>query len=161
MEEDLRKIRVVVESLVPGTVVYNCEARHVRREWKRQGQQIPIPADELQEAIYDQGTYNLFVQGYLGIKNPDHRQLVGLEYEGSPVKMIPFDNAKAQKLLSDETSLEDFKKAISNFKSAHIETLVGAAYQMRHIDLNKQRVLAEKFGIDVVNLIRNNEETQA
>ena len=35
MEEDLRKIRVVVESLVPGTVVYNCEARHVRREWKR------------------------------------------------------------------------------------------------------------------------------
>ena len=88
--EDLRNIKVIVESLVPGTVVYNCEARHVRREWKRQGQQIPIPADELQEAIYDQGTYNLFTQGYLGIKNSAQRQLVGLEYEGTDEKIVPF-----------------------------------------------------------------------
>lgn len=161
MEQNLQNIRVMVKSLSSGMVTYSSDTRHVRREWTRQGQIIPIPADELQEVIYDNGIYNLFAFGYLGIDNPDHRVLVGLEYEGSPVKMVPFDTTKAQKLLSAETSIEEFKKAIANFRSGHIETLVNAAYQMRHIDLNKQRVLAEKFGIDVVNLIRNNEETQA
>ena len=161
MEQNLQNIRVMVKSLSSGVVTYSSDTRHVRREWSRQGQIIPIPADELQEVIYDNGVYNLFALGYLGIDNPDHRVLVGLEYEGAQTKMIPFDAARAQKLLSNETSIEDFKKAIANFRSGHIETLVNAAYQMRTVDFNKQRVMAEKFGVDIVNLIRNNEETQA
>lgn len=161
MEQNLQNIRVMVKSLSSGVVTYSSDTRHVRREWSRQGQIIPIPADELQEVIYDNGIYNLFALGYLGIDNPDHRVLVGLEYEGSPAKMVPFDAIKAQKLLSAETSIEEFKRAIANFRSGHIETLVNTAYQMKNVDFNKQRVMAEKFGVDVVNLIRNNEETQA
>ena len=77
-EENLKKVRVMVKSLVSGTVTYKSDVRHVRREWSRQNQVIPIPADELQEVLYDQGVYNLFALGYLGIDNPDHRKLVGL-----------------------------------------------------------------------------------
>ena len=157
MEEDLRKIRVVVESLVPGTVVYNCEARHVRREWKRQGQQIPIPADELQEAIYDQGTYNLFVQGYLGIKNPDHRQLVGLEYEGGD-KVIPFGVNDAMQLLEKEQDLNVFTNKIRSLRPGNIETLVSAAYAIKNVDYNKQKIIRDILGVDIMNLVRNNEQ---
>ena len=157
MEEDLRKIRVVVESLVPGSVVYNCEARHVRREWKRQGQQIPIPADELQEAIYDQGTYNLFVQGYLGIKNPDHRKLVGLEYEGGDM-VVPFSVADARRLLVDETDLTVFENKVRSLRSGSIETLISTAYTLKNVDYNKQKIIKDVLGVDIITLVKNNDQ---
>ena len=157
MEEDLRKIRVIVESLVPGTVVYNCDARHVRREWKRQGQQIPIPADELQEAIYDQGTYNLFTQGYLGITNPEHRLLVGLEYEGGD-KVLPFGVNDARKLLVEETNIDVFTNKIRSLRPGNIETLVSVAYTFKNVDYNKQKIIRDILGVDVTNLVRNNEQ---
>lgn len=157
MEEDLRKIRVVVESLVPGSVVYNCEARHVRREWKRQGQQIPIPADELQEAIYDQGTYNLFVQGYLGIVNPDHRKLVGLEYEGGDM-VIPFSVADARKLLVDETDLTVFENKVRSLRPGSIETLISTAYTLKNVDYNKQKIIKDVLGVDIITLVKNNDQ---
>ena len=157
MEEDLRKIRVVVESLVPGSVVYNCEARHVRREWKRQGQQIPIPADELQEAIYDQGTYNLFVQGYLGIKNPDHRKLVGLEYEGGDM-VVPFSVTDARRLLVDETDLTVFENKVRSLRPGSIETLISTAYTLKNVDYNKQKIIKDVLGVDIITLVKNNDQ---
>ena len=79
--ENLSRIKVMVKSLVPGTVTYSNDMRHVRRIWQRQNQVIAIPADELQESIYDMGVYNLFHQGYLGIDNAEHRKLIGLDDE--------------------------------------------------------------------------------
>lgn len=156
MDEDLRKIRVVVESLVPGSVVYNCDARHVRREWKRQGQQIPIPADELQEAIYDQGTYNLFVQGYLGIKNPDHRKLIGLEYDGNMV--VPFTAQDARILLVNEQNLDKFRDKIRTLRPGNIETLISVAYTLKNVDYNKQKIIKDILGVDIITLIKNNDQ---
>lgn len=155
--EDLRNIKVIVESLVPGTVVYNCEARHVRREWKRQGQQIPIPADELQEAIYDQGTYNLFTQGYLGIKNSAQRQLVGLEYEGADEKIIPFTVNDAKALLMDEQDLTVFTNKLRSLRPGNIETLISTAYAIKNVDYNKQKAIHDILGVDISTLLRNNE----
>lgn len=155
--EDLRNIRVIVESLVPGTVVYNCEARHVRREWKRQGQQIPIPADELQEAIYDQGTYNLFTQGYLGIKNSAQRQLVGLEYEGADEKIVPFTVSDAKALLMDEQDLTVFTNKLRSLRPGNIETLISTAYAIKNVDYNKQKAIHDILGVDISTLLRNNE----
>ena len=155
--EDLRNIKVIVESLVPGTVVYNWEARHVRREWKRQGQQIPIPADELQEAIYDQGTYNLFTQGYLGIKNSAQRQLVGLEYEGTDEKIVPFTVNDAKALLMDEQDLTVFTNKLRSLRPGNIETLISTAYAIKNVDYNKQKAIHDILGVDISTLLRNNE----
>ena len=47
--ENLSRIKVMVKSLVPGTVTYSNDMRHVRRIWQRQNQVIAILADELQE----------------------------------------------------------------------------------------------------------------
>ena len=155
MEEDLRKIKVVVESLVPGSVVYNCESRRVRREWKRIGQKIVIPADELQEAIYDQGTYNLFAQGYLGIANPEHRELVGLDYGGD--KILPFSAEDARKLLV-EADLPAFTEKIRRLRPGNIETLINVAYDMKNVDYNKQKIIKDILGVDIMTLVKNNDD---
>ena len=160
-EQNLKNIRVRVRSLVTGAVTYSSDVRHVRREWSRQNQIIPIPADELQEVLYDQGVYNLFALGYLGIENPDHRKLVGLEYDGSDVKYVPFTSDIARRLLVDEKNLDTFRNKISNLKIGNIETLVNAAYEIKDISYDKMKIMKELIGVDIANLIRNNDDDQA
>lgn len=157
-EQDLRKIRVLVKSLVPGTVTYSSEVRHVRREWTRQNQIIPIPADELQEVLYDQGVFNLFALGYLGIDNPDHRKLVGLEYDGSDAQYVPFTSDTARRLLLEEKDLEIFRNKLASLKIGNIETLVSAAYDIKDISYDKIKVMKEMIGVDITNLLRNNDD---
>ena len=160
-EQNLKNIRVRVRSLVPGAVTYSSDVRHVRREWSRQNQIIPIPADELQEVLYDQGVYNLFALGYLGIENPDHRKLVGLEYDGRDFKYVPFTSDTARRLLVDEKNLDAFRNKISNLKIGNIETLVNAAYEIKDISYDKMKIMKELIGVDIANLIRNNDDDQA
>ena len=156
-EENLKKVRVMVKSLVSGTVTYKSDVRHVRREWSRQNQVIPIPADELQEVLYDQGVYNLFALGYLGIDNPDHRKLVGLEYEGGD-KVIPFGVNDAMQLLEKEQDLNVFTNKIRSLRPGNIETLVSAAYAIKNVDYNKQKIIRDILGVDIMTLVRNNEQ---
>jgi hypothetical protein len=157
-EQDLRKIRVMVKSLSTGVVTYSLDTRHVRREWTRLGQVIPIPADELQEALYDQGTYNLFALGFLGIDNSAQRKLVGLEYEGMGPTIEPFDADKATKLLTQEQDLNVFRNKLQNLKLGNIEILIAVACDLKNIDYNKQKIIKEVLGIDIATLIKNSEE---
>ena len=159
MNDDLKNIKVMVKSLSTGAVTYSSDIRHVRREWLREGQVIPIPADELQEVLYDQGIYNLFALGYLGIDNPDHRKLIGLEYEGIGPQMVPFDRRRAQELLKN-SDLKTFEERLYDIrtKTGQIETLIMTAYDMKDIDYNKQKLIKEMLGVDLMSLIRNNEE---
>ena len=158
---DLKKIRVLVKSLVPGTVTYSSDVRHVRREWTRQNQVIPIPADELQEVLYDQGVFNLFALGYLGIDNSAQRKLVGLEYDGSGMEYVPFTSEKARELLLDEKDLSKFREKLANLKIGNIETLVSAAYDIKNISYDKVKIIKEMIGVDITNLIRNNDDDQS
>ena len=102
-------------------------------------------------------TYNLFTQGYLGIVNPEHRLLVGLEYEGGD-KVLPFGVNDARKLLVDEQNIEVFTNKIRSLRPGNIETLVSAAYALKNVDYNKQKIIKDVLGVDITNLVRNNDQ---
>ena len=154
---DLNKIRVMVKSLVPGTVTYSNELRHVRRVWQRQNQTIAIPADELQESIYDIGVYNLFHQGYLGIDNAEHRKLIGLDNESFGVN-APFSSQDAKKLLMEESNLETFRNRIAGLQKGSIDVLTTEAYNIRNVSYDKLNIIKEVLGINITNMLVNDEE---
>lgn len=154
---DLRKIRVAVESLVPGTVTYSNELRHVRRLWNRQGQIIVIPADELQESIYDRGVYNLFTQGYLGIANEEHRKLISLD-DDSIGTVEPFSTKDAQKLLVEETDLGIFRQKISALRPGNVDVLVDEACNIRNVSYDKLNIIKEVLGVNITNMLNNDQE---
>ena len=155
--ENLSRIKVMVKSLVPGTVTYSNDMRHVRRIWQRQNQVIAISADELQESIYDMGVYNLFHQGYLGIDNAEHRKLIGLDDESFGTNE-PFSSADARKLLLDEQNLETFRKRISVLQKGSIDVLVTEAYNIRNVSYDKLNIIKEVLGINITNMLINDEE---
>lgn len=158
-EQELKNTRVLVKSLVSGSVTYSSDIRRVRREWTREGQIIPIPADELRDVLYDQGTMNLFTLGYLGIDNPDHRKLVGLEYDGTDFKVIPFSSEQAKKLLVEEKDLVKFREKLASLKIGNIEVLINAACAIKDVSYDKMKIIKEVVGVDVASLIRNNDDT--
>ena len=155
--QDLSKIRVMVKSLVPGTVTYSNEMRHVRRVWQRQNQTIIIPADELQESIYDIGVYNLFHQGYLGIDNAEHRKLIGLDNESFGTN-APFSTADARKLLMEESNLETFKRTVASLQKGSIDVLITEAYNIRNVSYDKLNIIKEVLGVNITNMLVNDEE---
>lgn len=158
-EQELKNTRVLVKSLVSGSVTYSSDIRRVRREWTREGQIIPIPADELRDVLYDQGTMNLFTLGYLGIDNPEHRKLVGLEYDGTDFKVIPFSSEQAKKLLVEEKDLVKFREKLASLKIGNIEVLVNAACAIKDVSYDKMKIIKEIVGVDIASLIRNNDDT--
>ena len=155
--QDLSKIRVMVKSLVPGTVTYSNEMRHVRRVWQRQNQTIIIPADELQESIYDIGVYNLFHQGYLGIDNAEHRKLIGIDNESFGTN-APFSTEDAKKLLMQEPNLETFKRTIASLQKGSIDVLITEAYNLRNVSYDKLNIIKEVLGVNITNMLVNDEE---
>lgn len=155
--QDLSKIRVMVKSLVPGTVTYSNEMRHVRRVWQRQNQTIIIPADELQESIYDIGVYNLFHQGYLGIDNAEHRKLIGLDNESFGTN-APFSTTDARKLLMEESNLETFKRTVASLQKGSIDVLITEAYNIRNVSYDKLNIIKEVLGVNITNMLVNDEE---
>lgn len=158
-EQELKNTKVLVKSLVSGSVTYSSDIRRVRREWTREGQIIPIPADELRDVLYDQGTMNLFTLGYLGIDNPEHRKLVGLEYDGTDFKVIPFSSEQAKKLLVEEKDLVKFREKLASLKIGNIEVLVNAACTIKDVSYDKMKIIKEIVGVDIASLIRNNDDT--
>lgn len=158
-EQELKNTRVLVKSLVSGSVTYSSDIRRVRREWTREGQIIPIPADELRDVLYDQGTMNLFTLGYLGIDNPEHRKLVGLEYDGTDFKVIPFSSEQAKKLLVEEKDLVKFREKLASLKIGNIEVLINAACAIKDVSYDKMKIIKEVVGVDIASLIRNNDDT--
>lgn len=157
-DTDLRKIKVMVKNLSTGIVTYSLDTRHIRREWARKNQVIPIPADELQEALYDQGIFNLFKLGFLGIENSAQRKMIGLEYDGMDTPVIPFSDKEAKYLLVKEQDLDNFRLAIRGLQLGNIEVLIQTACELKNIDFNKQKIINEELGVDILTLIKNSEE---
>ena len=153
----LGKIKVLVKSLVPGTVTYSNDFRHVRRVWTRQGQVISIPADELQESIYDRGVYNLFTLGYLGIDNAEHRKLIGLDDEVVG-EIKPFSSEDARKLLVEENNLATFRQKVSELKAGSVDVLIEEAYNIKNISYDKVNIIKELLGVNITNMLNNDQE---
>lgn len=154
----LNKIKVLVKSLVPGTVTYSNDFRHVRRVWTRQGQVISIPADELQESIYDRGVYNLFTLGYLGIDNAEHRKLIGLDDEAVG-EIKPFSSEDAKKLLVEENNLAAFRQKVSGLKAGSVDVLIEEAYNIKNISYDKVNIIKELLGVNITNMLNNDQES--
>lgn len=152
---DLRDVKVKVENLTGGIVGYNSQNIRAVRTWTQKGQILLIPANELEEVLYEEGIKKLFTMGYLGITNPDHRKLIGLDNELETV--VPFTDEKADELISDETSVEEFEEKIENIQPGEKEVLVDRMLKNKEkFNYSKAKALQKRTGVNVQNLIINN-----
>ena len=61
-------------------------------------------------------------------------------------------------LLEKEQDLNVFTNKIRSLRPGNIETLVSAAYAIKNVDYNKQKIIRDILGVDIMTLVRNNEQ---
>lgn len=87
--------------------------------------------------------------------DPDHRKLIGLDNELETV--VPFTDEKADKLISEETSVEEFEEKIENIQPGEKEVLVDRMLKKKDkFNYNKAKALQKKTGACVQDMMVNN-----
>lgn len=152
--EDLSKVKVMVENLSEGTVGYKDENRRAKRRWNSVGQKLLIPADELQEVLYDDSIKRLFTLGYLGIANKEHRVLIGLDIEGYQT-VVPFSTKEASDLLALNTTETIFRSRIKALQGNAKDVVAKVAATTDSLSQMKMKVIKEELGIDILSIMNN------
>ena len=146
--------RVIVTSMVNGTVGITAPNSRIKKVWPKKGTKLPIEKDMLREAIYDPGVEYMFKKGILYIEDMDFKIELGLEAEGTkvPTEVIPVDEKYLKRVLK-LMPLSEMKTAIGKMSDNQKKELLDFAVEQNDIQLDRLNVLKELTGIDVLKVI--------
>ena len=134
----------------------------VKRRWQKRGQSMPIPFDQLQILLYNDGVANMFRQGMLYIDNMKDKQDLGLEpmEATEPTNIIALSETQMRELLNNKP-IAVFKKELAKLPDAQIDNLIDFAISNKIVNVDKCAILKEVTGRDILKAIRTQEEIAA
>ena len=108
--------RIMIENLVNRQVGITIRELNLSRSWEKKGAKKPIELDVLKQAIYDPGVEWMFVNGLLGIAEPNAKEILvelGLESEDSeePENVIVLNDKQRRRLMT-VAPMEEFKNTL-------------------------------------------------
>ena len=150
--------RIMVESLVKGTVILVEPMTHLRVEWRKKGERKPVPLEKLKEAIWTQGVNALFTEGLLGIAEKDSFELLkelGLEAPDAkePEQVIVLNDAQRTRLLKS-APISEFKETFDSIGYEQKQQMADFAVEKQIIDFNKCEYIKEQIGVDVIQAVK-------
>lgn len=149
--------KVIVESMTNATVGVHVPDIRLHVNWERKGAKKPVSFELLQQAMYDPGVEYMFKEGMLYIDDMEAKIALGLEPEDAkePQNIIVLDDKQRRRYLT-VMPLADFKTAMGTLPSEQIKALVDFAVQNEIIDMEKDKVLQELTGVNIVKAIELN-----
>lgn len=168
MEERRLKERnmeiVRIKSAQRATVVLTVPHLNLRRTWTRKGSVQQVPYNLLEQAIYERGVEYLFKSGILFIEDLETRIKLGLEdAEATEETAVLFEltDEAAEELLF-KTPLKEMREKVDTMSLGQVQELTNVAIEKGLTDYQRCKILQEKTGKDVLNIvIRNNQEREA
>ena len=157
--------RIMIENLVNRQVGITIRELNLSRSWEKKGAKKPIELDVLKQAIYDPGVEGMFVNGLLGIAEPNAKEILvelGLESEDSeePENIIVLNDKQRRRLMT-VAPMEEFKNTLKKLGLEQINQLADYAIENKLADFDKCELIKQACGIDInkaITLKRANEE---
>ena len=148
---------VKVTSMIDAQVGITDLSVGVKRRWQKRGQSLPIPFDQLQILLYNDGVANMFRQGMLYIDNMKDKQDLGLEpmEATEPTNIIALNATQMRELLNNKPI------SLSKLPDAQIDNLIDFAISEKIVNVDKCAILKEITGRDILKAIRTQEEIAA
>lgn len=149
--------KVVVENLTNRRVKINVPDIALRMAWDKKGLKRPIPFEKLEQALYDNGVMYLFQNGILGIDSLEDKIALGLEPEGvkEPVNTIKLDENLKKRLIVT-MPIYEFKTMVEKLSDEQMVELAQYAIENEKIDMEKDEIIQERTGINIMTTIRLN-----
>lgn len=150
--KDSYKVEVI--NVSHGRVCMVLPELRFKRVWEKQGIHRFIDFGILKEAIYETGVEALFRQGLLDIPELDVKIALGLEPEGAtePQEIIILTEAQCKRALT-HMPMMDFKELVATLPREQILALTDYAIETELISFDKNDLLKELTGIDVMKAI--------
>lgn len=149
--------KIKVTSMVPHKVGLIIPEFRFSRNFTGVGQTILIEEEILKEGMYSKGVSNLFRNGTLKIEDKDMRIELGLEVPASSQQVITLNPTQMKALLIAKP-FKEFKEEIEKLSKEQLNLLVEIAAENKITDYEKNKLLKEKTGKDVLKMVTLNED---
>ena len=158
MENQTQKVKVV--SKIRNKVTVRVPDLRFNRSWMAAGASVTIDKDLLEELMYDVGFANMIKMGILYIEDMEVKKELGLEPEDAtePVNIIVLSDREKAQYWSNNLSTVGFKDKIRKLGQAQLLELADYAIDHQIMNIEKNNVLKEACGKDVINAIRLQEQ---
>ena len=154
--------KVKITNLVSSRVIISIPSMRLKRVWEKKGAVKTIPFDQLEEAMYEPGIETLFTEGYLGIEDMDVKKKLGLEPEDAvePVNIIVLTDEQRKRYLT-VLPISEFRAKVKELPHEQVVELANFAIENELVDFEKDAILQQMTGKDIVNTIKLNKDDEA
>ena len=153
--------KVKIKNLVSSRVVLVVPELNLKRTWEKKGVVRTIPFEQLEEAYYNPGVENLFLDGVLGIDDMEVKIALGLEEEGAtePTRVIALDDKQRDRYMR-VMPLHEFKKKVAELPKEQIHELANYAIENQISDFDKAEVINQLADVDIMSAIKLNRDNK-
>lgn len=153
--------KVKIKNTTNGRIGINIPDLKLSRIWERKNVIKYIDFDDLEQALYDPGVEYMIRQGMLEIEDMEVKIALGLEEEGTttPVNIIVLSEKEMERYLK-VLPIVDFKKKIADLPKEQIYNLLDYAIEKEIIQLDKNDILKQITGTDVMEAIKLKRQAQ-
>lgn len=153
--------KVKIKNTTSGRIGINIPDLKLSRIWERKNVVKTIDFSDLEQAMYDPGVEYMIRQGMLEIEDMEVKIALGLEEEGTkePVNIIVLSEKDMERYLK-HLPLADFKKKLADLPKEQIYNLLDYAIEKEIAPLDKNEVLKEITGTDVIQAIKLKKQAQ-
>lgn len=149
--------KVAVKSMVNYKVGLNIPELRFSREFSRENEVKHIDFDTLLEGLNLLGVQTLFDEGILYIVEEQDRIDLGLQESPGEEKFQILNRGQILKLLKLDT-LEKFENTLEKLPKEQINRIADIAIEEKFTDYEKCKLIKKYCDIDVIEIVRNNEE---
>ena len=149
--------KVKIKNLVNSRVVIEDPNTRTSRVWEQRGAVRTIEMEVLEELIYTPGVEYMFREGVLDIVEPNREEILvklGLQEEDGSNKIIILSDEDKKKLMSDVTTVANFRKKVSELPKEQINELVDYCVDNKILNYEKVDILKSKTGKDILSMVR-------
>lgn len=153
--------KVKIKNTTNGRIGINIPDLKLSRIWEKKNVIKYIDFDDLEQALYDSGVEYMIRQGMLEIEDMEVKIALGLEEEGTttPVNIIVLSEKEMERYLK-VLPIVDFKKKIADLPKEQIYNLLDYAIEKEIIQLDKNDILKQITGTDVMEAIKLKRQAQ-
>ena len=153
--------KVKIKNTTNGRIGINIPDLKLSRIWEKKNVIKYIDFDDLEQALYDSGVEYMIRQGMLEIEDMEVKIALGLEEEGTttPVNIIVLSEKEMERYLN-VIPIVDFKKKIADLPKEQIYNLLDYAIEKEIIQLDKNDILKQITGTDVMEAIKLKRQAQ-
>ena len=153
--------KVKIKNTTNGRIGINIPDLKLSRIWEKKNVIKYIDFDDLEQALYDSGVEYMIRQGMLEIEDMEVKIALGLEEEGTttPVNIIVLSEKEMERYLK-VLPIVDFKKKIADLPKEQIYNLLDYAIEKEIIQLDKNDILKQITGTDVMEAVKLKRQAQ-